>query len=447
MSSWRKAGAAAGLLCALLIGAACSDTYRPTASVIIQPGGDPQPARWVYALYTNPIGTGSGPGPGTLQQIDVSGDSVAFNITVGTNPVNANFLGNLSSVIFTVNQGAQPDYSEAGITAQPVCNPQFTTCTPQPASSVTLPNGSVPTALGSRESSTVYVLAAASPSCPSGAVYTVTTSYVVSNTTCVGKNPIALTQMPNNGRIFVLNQGDNTVSVLDPVSQSVITTVTVGSNPVMATTDAQGNYVFVVNQGSNDLTAIKTVDYTTTTIPVGSAPNYVMFSPRRNRLFVSNGGSNDVTVLDLSGAAPVVLKASVPVGKNPTGVVPLVDGSRYYVANTGDHSVSVMNTDSNTVAAVVQLATDPANTQPLFIETEPTSTKVYVTTPPPPAGTHALNNPNDAPGITVIRTDTNGISNFVQAPQADPACQVNPNAHPPMTCAYQVPLKVLAFPR
>ncbi|WP_187148977.1 YncE family protein [Candidatus Korobacter versatilis] len=445
MFSWKKAGAGAGVLCALLIGVGCSDTYRPIATAIVKPGGDPQPAKWVYAVYTNPTGTTGTPGPGTLQQIDVSGDSVAVNINVGTNPINASFLGTLSSVIMTVNQGAVPDSSEASITAQPVCNPQFTTCNPQPASSVTLPTGSIPTNVGSRQASLVYILASVAPGCPEGAVYAVNTSYVVANTTCVGNNPSALTQVPNAGRLYVINQGDNTVSVLDPVSQAVITTIPVGTNPVMAATDLSGKYVFVANKGSNNLTVITTSDNSTSTINVGNAPNYIIYSVRRNRLFVTNGGSNDVTVLDLSGSTPSVLKLSVPVGHNPTGVVPLIDGSRYYVANTNDNTVSVLDANSNVVVKTVSLGPAAAITQPLYIETEPTSTKIYVTTPAPPAGTAAANNPNDAPGITVIRTDTNGISNFIQAPQADPKCQVNPTAG--LTCAYQVPKEVLAFPR
>jgi YVTN family beta-propeller protein len=180
---------------------------------------------------------------------------------------------------------------------------------------------------------------------------------------------------------------------------------------------------------------------------VGTAPNFAIFSPRRNRIYVTNGGSGDITVLDLSGAAPTDLKASVKVGTNPTSVVPLVDGSRIYVANTGSNNVSVVDGNSNAVVSTVSLGPAASTTQPLWIESEPTSTKVYVTTPAPPAGTHAATNPNDAPGITVLRTDTNSLSNFLQAPQADPNCQVNPAANPPVTCAYQIPVQILTFPR
>lgn len=435
MLSLKKAGVLAGLCGALLCWSSCGDYYRPTALPIVTPGGQPQPIHYVYALFTNPIGTGNGPGPGTVEQIDVSGDSITSRVTVGIDPLFESYIGSSTGEVFTAN-------NDGSVTEQ-----SFGTV--QPPSVTTLPVGTTPVALGSRQADAEYVIASSAPSvCPNGAVVILTTANVVTNTICVGKNPVRMTQVPNGGRVYVINQGDDTVSVIDPVSESVIATVPVGSNPVAAATDLTGQNIFIVNQGSNSLTVINNTDESTSTIATGTAPNFAIFDPHRNRMYVTNGGSNDVTVLDLSQATPQVLLQSVKLGSGdlyPTGVVPLADGTRYYVANTTSNTVTVLDASSNTVVGSISLGPFISNTQPLWIESEPTSTKVYVTTPAPPAGTNAVTNPNNAAGITIIRTDANSISNFQQAPQADPNCQINPASG--ATCAFQVPVQILSYPR
>ncbi|HEY3926805.1 MAG TPA: hypothetical protein VGL89_00390 [Candidatus Koribacter sp.] len=443
MFPWKKAGMFAGVICAMIIGTACGDYYRPTANPIIAPGGNPQNTHFAYALYSNPNGPGGTTGPGTLQQIDVSGDSVTLQVIVGREPIFASFYGTSTGAVYTVNK------EDGSVTQQSFLSVQ-------PPNVITLPTRSAPVFVGGTSAVDVYILNASAPDqCTgTGSLNIVTTGNVVSNTICVGQNPVALGQKPNGGKIYVVNQATNNVSVVDPVSQQVGATIPVGSNPVWITSNLDGSYMFVVNKGSNSLTAIHTTDNTTTTIPVGTAPNFSIFDSFRNRLYVTNGGSNDVSMLDLSKATPQMLVQHVSLGagtSNPTSIVPLADGSRYYVANSGSFNVSVVNSESNTLAATTPnpiplypAGTTAATAQNLWIESEPTSAKVYVTTPPP-SGTPQSNNPNAAPGVTIIRTSNNSIESFLQAPQSDPNCQPNPVAIPPVTCGYQTPVQLLTY--
>lgn len=438
MFSWKKAGMLAGLCCASILSSSCGDIYRPVAIPLVSPGGTPQPINYAYVLFTNPNGPNGGPGNGTLEQIDVSGDSVVRNVIVGRNPLFASFIGTSTGEVFTVNQ------DDGTVTEQSFLDVQ-------PPSVVTLPLGSVPVSLASAQATAIYVVETTAPGiCPNGAVGVISSGNVLTNTVCVGTNPVAATQLPNGGKVYVLNQGDNTVSVIDPVSQLVIATIPVGAKPVRATANLDGSYVFVLNQGSGNITAIHTADNTTTTIQSGnggsSAPNFSIFDSRKNRLYVTNGGDGTVTVLDLSKSTPQVLTQAASTGSptaNPTSVVPLADGSRYYVANAALNNVVALNSTSNTIVATVSLGTAASTAQPLWIESEPTSTKVYVTTPPPTAPTTL--NPNAAAGVTIIRTDKDTVSNFLQGPQTDPNCQINPTANPPTTCAFQTPLQILTY--
>jgi YVTN family beta-propeller protein len=444
MFSWKKAGYAAGLLCALFIEASCGDTYRPIANPIVGPAGDPQPINYAFILFTNPNGPGGTTGQGTIEEIDVSGDSVTADVPVGRNPVYAYMVSaaaNTSVSNLVVVNG--DDHSLNNLT--------FIGASVASNTTVTLPLTSVPVGFMGHSNTTYVLNSSESGVCPNGAVDVLTNNSVVTNTVCVGVNPVSFVQLPSGGKVYVLNQGDNTVSVIDPVSQTVLATVPVGTTPVMASVNLDGSYVFVVNKGSNNVTAIKTADNTTTNFAVGTTPNFSFYDSRRNRVYVTNGGSNDVSVIDITQGTPTMLVQHVALGAgavNPTGVVPLPDGSRYYVANTASNNVSVIDASSNTpVVNPISLGPAATTTQPLYIETEPTSTKVYVTTPAPPAGTSTTQNPNGAAGTTVIRTSTNTITNFLQAPQTDPACQVNPVTVPPQTCTYQTPLRIMTFVR
>jgi len=47
--------------------------------------------------------------------------------------------------------------------------------------------------------------------------------------------------------IYVANSGDNTVDVVNPSDNSIISTITVGSSPYGVAITPNGNYVYVAN--------------------------------------------------------------------------------------------------------------------------------------------------------------------------------------------------------
>src|ERR1019366_3920324 len=117
--------------------------------------------------------------------------------------------------------------------------------------------GSHPLFLTSTKNGTMYVLNSGfSSACPTtGSVSSIsTTTGTVTNTACVGLNPINMVQAASGGQVFVLNQGDNlgqgSVSVLDPATLDLVKTLNpvdgLGLNPVYATSSVDGSYIFVV---------------------------------------------------------------------------------------------------------------------------------------------------------------------------------------------------------
>ncbi|MET8642634.1 hypothetical protein [Streptomyces sp. NPDC004675] len=94
------------------------------------------------------------------------------------------------------------------------------------------------------------------------------------------------------------------------------------SLPVLAATPAQAAAptpnAYVTNQGSNTVSVIDTVTNTVTaTVPVGGRPFGVAVTPDGTHVYVPNSTSNDVSVIDTTSNT---VTATVPAGLGPSGV-------------------------------------------------------------------------------------------------------------------------------
>jgi YVTN family beta-propeller protein len=400
----------------------CGDQYRPVANPIIGPGGQPQDAHYAFVVNNNPNGAGS------TTQIDVSGDT---NLQV-------QYLGNGSSYeafqypvlgeLFVANTAADSVSAYSLLLAGSV-------------TTINLPQGSHPVGLASTKFGNMYVLNSdANSSCPSSGSVSVinTNTLAVSSTICVGANPTKIFQAPNGGLIFVINQGDNSVTVLDANAASVVATITtangLGLNPKYLASTTSGAYVFIVEQGDGvnpgALDIIVTGSCTkagcavAASAPLGVSPNFAILDLNLNRLYVSNGGSNTVSVLDAANvhpenSPPIPLLGTASVGTDPVGVAPLPDGSSFYVANSGSNDVTAVSAKSFLPVATVAL---PAGAGPVWIAAEPTSSKVYVAN-------------QGASSTTIIKTVNNTVATTIAAPPQDPNCT--------SSCALQQPVMIV----
>src|SRR5271157_2591376 len=390
MKSLRKFTVLVPCLLFLLFELGCGDQYRPIANPIVSPGGQPQNTYSAYVVNYNPIGFGS------TTKIDVSGDTNLQVLSMGFGSVAAIFQGAVQGAIFVANRDGDSvsEYTLAGTVN--VIN-------------ISLAPGSRPVALAATSSTLTYVANSGTNSfCPStGSISVISsTSLVATNTVCVGVNPVAIVQQPSGGFVYAANLGSNTISVYNPVSQSVSTTITqamgLHQNPVAMVASPDGAYIYVVSQGNGStpgwLDIINTASNTIGgSVQVGLSPTSVYLDPFLNRLYVANTGGNSVTVFDASNVA---LGVSPPIPTLAT--------------------VSVVNSSSFGVVATVQVGQ-----RPVFIATEPSSTKVFTA--------------NEAGGtISIIQTFDNTVVTNMPAPQQDPNCDPQVS-----TCALQQPQMIM----
>lgn len=408
------------IACALMAELGCGDQYRPVANPIVSPGGQPQTSHFAWVVNNNPQGDGS------TTEIDVSGDT-----NVAVNPMgkdtSAEAFPTNSLSLYVANAG-----DDTVMQYLPTLTSVITT--------ISLLPGSHPIALTSSLNTNMYVLNSGTNSaCPTkGSISTINTSTLsVSNTTCVGVNPIAMVQGPGGGYIYIINQGDGSLTVFNPAGPSVVATLTqqnsLGPNPVALAVTPQG-WICIVTQGDSTHPPMLNLilsgyDYIAANAPLGMQPNYAFVDPNRNRLYITNGGDNTVSVFDsssisASGNPQIPLLGTAKVGTNPIGVTALLDGSNFFTANAGSNDVSVVSQNSFSLLNTVGL---PSNTTPVFIASDPTSQKVYIADQSP--------NGQGTPQTTIIQTSNNTISGSITPPPQVSNCTSN--------CALQSPLMIL----
>ena len=128
------------------------------------------------------------------------------------------------------------------------------------------------------------------------------TSYGVTATIGVGKDPDAVAVDPTTGTVYVANAEDafpSDVSVINETTDTVTDTIGVGNLPAGAAVDPTTGTVYVANQFSNTVSVIdEATDAVTGTITVGNDPLGVAVDPTTDTVYVTNDGDSTVSVID-----------------------------------------------------------------------------------------------------------------------------------------------------
>src|SRR5262249_51437034 len=107
-------------------------------------------------------------------------------------------------------------------------------------------------------------------------------------------SPIAMTA--DNSRIWVVNPDDDSVSVIDPASDTVVNKFIVGNEPQSVALDLSGN-AYVANAASNNVTIVSPTSGPLATLITGAEPWNIVASPNGQRVFVANSGQDTITII------------------------------------------------------------------------------------------------------------------------------------------------------
>ena len=250
----------------------------------------------------------------------------------------------------------------------------------------------------------------------------------------VGGFPDAVATTPNGTHAYVTNAFDSTVSVIDTASNQVVATLPVGVAPngVAITPKRNHSYddddhghqpfAYVTNGADNTVSVVDTASNTVVaTIPVGHEPFGVAITSDGTRVYVTNQLDDSVSVIDTSSNTVVDTISEFPEFVFPTGVAITPDGTNgherddhrhrslaYVTNNVPDiggsnlpaSTVSVIDTASNTVVATI-----PVGQYPNGVATTPDGTHAYVANNAIPSD-GSINSPGV---VSVIDTTRNKV--------------------------------------
>ena len=423
---------AGAVLAAVALVAGCGSSYRPVVTPINSSGPAAQVSAYVVVV-SSPSTTTSG----IATIIDYSGDTVLANAPIGPGPstftidqtgstgytVNSdNTLSNFpitnllqaKSVLFsTLSPASQPGPPHAPVNIfSPSAglwtadlngsyidyftgSPQaFKLAIPVATSPVTIVGpsliGQYNYSISQNIANATGVdcnIAATRAAAPAGEADAIGTStYTVSARIPLGKCPVYAVQSPDYRRFFVLNRGDDTITVINSQNNTL---------------DACTPFL---NQNGQTVTCHPKLPLSTSAglhqdtkedVPAVAGPVYAEYNAATSQLVVADYDGNAITVIDVSldeygnDSSTFGTTFTIPVGNNPASVTALADGSRAYAANQTDQSVTVVNLSSHTVEKTL-----PVNGHPRTVVSTQNSTegKVYAASP-------------DSPYLTIVRTD------------------------------------------
>ncbi|MGH9598378.1 MAG: YncE family protein [Terracidiphilus sp.] len=430
--------AGAALLAAFLI-AGCGNNFRPVVTPVTPSGPAAQPTS--YAVV---VSSPSPTAPGVVTIIDYAGDSVMAVAPIGPGPsaftideggytgYTLNSDGTLSNFpITTTLQAKNVLYSTLPATAMPVNlmapsagmwaadlagnvidifqnSPQtFKLAVPVAPTPVTIAGSPVLT--GDREyaisqgfSDPTGVACNVSPTTAS-ADGVATPIEIATDATDVpiplGKCPVYAVPSPDQRRLFVLNRGDDTITVINSQNNTLDACTpflnqngqTVNCHPTLPlSTSAVKATGITPPNGTSGMTAI-------------AGPVYAEYNAATSQLVVANYDGGTVSVIDVSldeygnDSATFGTTYTIPVGHDPASVTVLADGSRAYTANQADGTVTVVNLVSHSVEKTLSVVGHPRT----VVSTQNSLYgKVYVDSP-------------DSPYLTILQTTSDLVDTTV----------------------------------
>ncbi len=166
----------------------------------------------------------------------------------------------------------------------------------------------------------------------------------------VGEHPGHVIADKEGKRAFVSNSEDDTVTVVDLATESVVGTIPTGNFPHGMRMNPAGDVIYVANVESGSVSVLDPVELREIEqIAVGKAPVQVGFTPDGKRAFVSLRDDDSVAAID--PAARSVLER-IAVGDGPIQVYATPDNAFVLVANQGTEQ------EPSDTVSVIEVATD-----------------------------------------------------------------------------------------
>lgn len=145
---------------------------------------------------------------------------------------------------------------------------------------------------------------------------------------------------PNGNELYISCWGCDQLLIFDTKEKTFVNRIKVGDNPNDLCLTKNGKYLFVANSNDNSVSVINTIsqkviETLTSSLypdaPQGSTTNSVCLSPDEKTLYIANADNNCLTLFDISHPGSSVSKGFIPTGWYPTCVRTV--GNKIFVTN------------------------------------------------------------------------------------------------------------------
>lgn len=178
----------------------------------------------------------------------------------------------------------------------------------------------------------------------------------------VGDRPMGMVFNATKDRLYVVNSGSRTVSIMDTTQFFVLDTIqlTAGIEPTDITlipddkNSIEGK-LYIANRLSNDVTVVSTTTKrVVNTIAVGTRPSAIASDAARKEVYVANELSNSLSIIS---AIDNSLAANITVDSRPAGIV--VGTDKIYVFNEGSNRISIVSPSLRKVVSTISVEGPP----------------------------------------------------------------------------------------
>jgi YVTN family beta-propeller protein len=203
-------------------------------------------------------------------------------------------------------------------------------------------------------------------------------------------------------------RADNPLSTVRPdvsTAQPPVQTISVGSEPSAIAYDSANHCIYVANEGDLNVTVIDgDTNSVVANIEVGGDPDGIAYDSATGDIYVANSGWSNFTIVD--GATNSVVDWMRYTGAIPTGVAYDSSNGYIYAANWGTGNVTVISGDS--IHSWITVGSN--DSRPDGVDYDSTNGNIYV------AALGSNEGQNSSPGyLSVIDGATNSVTTTLSA--------------------------------
>jgi YVTN family beta-propeller protein len=163
------------------------------------------------------------------------------------------------------------------------------------------------------------------------------------------------------GTAWATSRGPDTVTAFDGATGRVLATVPVGKAPMGLAVPPGTNKLYVGNEGSNSVSVISlTRREVIATIDVGSRPHHMYASPDGSRVYVAEFGTNKIGVIDTMTDSLVAEWATGPSTERTHAPAPTQDGKTVYAVNSGANRLVALDAQTGAIQWSIPTGDNPS---------------------------------------------------------------------------------------